>query len=120
MDFKFDSSLFSGGNKSKKNSLFRPEIFVNDKKEKMDEIERKNLRSQIRKNILKVLHSFVENGCKMNEKQIDMFVKYYFACYLVNDFSVASIYDGNDNEKKSALEKFLSYVKKEHEKQNKK
>lgn len=120
MDFKFDASLFSGGNKSKKNSLFRSEIFVNDKNEKLDEIGRKNKRSEIRKNIQKVIHSFVENGCKMNDKQIDMFIRYYFACYLVNDFSVSSLYDGNDNEKKTLLEKFLSYVKKEHEKRNKK
>lgn len=103
-------SLFSSGNASKKSMLFRESVFVENGK-KLDEIARKNKRSAIRKYISAVAHFFETNN-KLSKEQLDDFVATYKETYINNDFSVASLYDGNDETKKASLRKLLEYVKK--------
>ena len=48
----------------------------------------------------------------VSKEQLDDFVATYKETYINNDFSVASLYDGNDETKKASLRKLLEYVKK--------
>ena len=109
--FNFKSSVFTSGQSSKKASLFRPEIM----KEK-DEIERKNFRTKCRKFLVSVLHTFNLQNKKLTEDQKKEFLNFYKSIYLLNDFSVSSLYDGADQEKKMQLQKLLDFCKTENKK----
>lgn len=104
--------LFTSGNKSAKNSLFRTEKFVDEKGNNLDEIGRKNLRSKIRKYVASVVYYFLNNNNKLSKEQISDFVDTYKEYYKINDFSLSSIYDGSDETKKKNLSSLLDYIKK--------
>lgn len=107
-------SLFSSGNASAKKSLYKKELFAD-----FSEKSEKNVRTMIRKYLQSVVKSFISNNTLSEEQKTD-FIETYNKYYMLNDFSVASIYDGSDEEYKEELKKLLSFIApKDNNKKNK-
>lgn len=104
-----EKSLFSSGNKSAKSSLYKKEIFADSEK------SAKNIRTKIRK-YLESVNNFFKVNNTLNEEQMNDFLNTYKDTYLKNDFSVASIYDGANNEYKEELKNLLTFAKKANDK----
>ena len=97
----------SSGQKSSKVTLIKKDFYVSC--ECKDDIDRKNLRTKIRKVLKSYIHAFVKNN-KLSDDEKKSFVDFYKKVYETNDFSVSSVYDGNDDETKENLKKMLSFV----------
>ena len=104
-----NKNLFSTATASKA-SLFKSSTFTNPDGTPMDEIQRKNTRTKIRKYIAAAVNYFNSNNTFTEEMTKD-FINTYQEFYAVNDYTVASIYNGSDDAKKAGLQKPLDHIK---------
>lgn len=104
-----NKNLFKSESASKA-SLFKSSTFTNPDGTPMDEVQRKNTRTKIRKYIAAAVNYFNSNNT-FTQEMIQDFIATYNEFYAVNDFTVASIYNGSDDTKKAGLQKLLDHIK---------
>lgn len=107
--------------KGNKDAMYK---FQLDKSKRLDSDSQKKLRTKIRKELNTLMFNIVFNTKKKNEDRVKQcikeFLQFYKSTYIVNDFSLKSLYSGNEESKVFEYTLALDIVKLHLSKEEKK
>jgi hypothetical protein len=91
-----------------KNFIYKFQLLDN----KLTEKESKKLRSKMRRNLSNIINEIIiDNRKETNLKNVSKFIEFYKENYIVNDFTVKSITNSSEENKKSEIEFVLTLCK---------
>ena len=108
MTAKATEGLIKSNLGTKKSSLFKEDVLPTDEKQK------KSMRKKLRNVLFSICSTIVtEQNKEKQNKLISAFNEFYFATYVSNDYSLASVCNENlSSEKKDIIKKALELCKK--------
>ncbi|MBQ7237165.1 MAG: hypothetical protein IJS20_00065 [Bacteroidales bacterium] len=94
-------------------SIYKKECFISTNGEEMSVSEKHELRAKCREKLRIYVYNFRYQH-SMDDSQIRAFVSFYETYYVRQDYTVGSVYVGNDLAKIKMIAAFLSYVETRH------